>query len=177
MLSALFWLLLSLSTFVTSSSALASKPTEPELASYPLLPRKYNPIPNPFHVPGTQIILEFDEEPEEWLNIEDVNILFRRIRQSITRRIQQKGDGNISLGLQSFQIKNIKFSFDSNPHWRTMRYSDLLAVIRGFEIKMRNEGFRERYAVVVYRQADGVDVDTGEVNIRLSDRLHSVTSA
>lgn len=160
--------LLSLLAFFTLINALAINGTDPD-PSFPRLTRKkQDPLPNPYHVPGTRIELDFDDDPDLLLDGSAVRALLNGAQQYILQHIQQHGDGHIPFGLQRLRVMNVEMSYDSNPAYRMMLFSEVLAVIRGFRTKMYQEGYRERTAIVTWEGA-GVyhQIETGEVDIGL----------
>lgn len=154
--------------------ALPITTTNPEPAKSRLQSRKFNPLPNPYDVPGTPITLDFDDHPDAYLPMSDISLLLARVQQHVRQHIQQYGDGEIPLGIQIFRIKSVEIMFDSSPHFRIMYFSDVLSIIRGLRQKTLQEGSRERTAIVTYRFDDGREVETGEVDIgRIGQSLSS----
>ncbi|KAL8722453.1 MAG: hypothetical protein Q9225_001075 [Loekoesia sp. 1 TL-2023] len=147
---------------------------DPTPGSLSLSPRRFNPLPNPYDIPGTRIVLDFDDQPDEYLDTQIVTALLVKVRRFFLNHIQQAGDGDIPLGVQSYRIRNIEFSFESHPQFRIMRYTDVVNVIEGFRQKMEREGYRERTAIVAYQLDDGHEIETGEVDVgRIKGSLSS----
>ncbi|KAI4113471.1 MAG: hypothetical protein LQ345_005557 [Seirophora villosa] len=154
-------LLCALAAPITASPITTS--TAPTL-SPALLPRKFNPLPNPYDVPGTPITLDFDDYPGSLLQRGDVYLLFRQARTFITSHMLRYGDGEIPLGLQMFQFRSVEMVLQSSEQFRRMHYSDVEDVLTGLTHKMAQEGFRERSAVVTY-EGDHGEIETGEVDV------------
>lgn len=89
------------------------------------------------------------------------------IENHLLAYIQASGDSQIPPGVHAFRSddEDLELTYDSQPQWRMMRYSDLLAVTRGLRAKVMNQGFREWGAVVLWRGEDGREVETGEVDL------------
>lgn len=130
----------------------------------PLQPRKFNPLPNPYHVFNSPIILDFDKRPDASLPNKAVLSLFDRSHRAISRHIQLNGDSPIPLGLQGYRFGNLQLSYISEPQYRIMFYSEVLAVIRGLAHKMQQEGYKERTAIILH-DAGGGEMETGEVDV------------
>ncbi|KAL8706568.1 MAG: hypothetical protein Q9201_000381 [Fulgogasparrea decipioides] len=174
MFSSLLVLFLAVTTLLTSTNALAINTTHLDLPSDAFLPkRRFDPLPNPYHVPGYPIILDFDfyGRPGRDLNRQETIALCRSVQAIFTTRIQRYGDHQIPGGLKTIQLGILDFTYGSNPQFRIMRCSDIVAVMQGFLTKMEREGYLERQAIVVYRFPDGHQMETGEVDIGLS--LHA----
>ncbi|KAL8646152.1 MAG: hypothetical protein Q9210_006294 [Variospora velana] len=129
-----------------------------------LIPRKFNPLPNPYEVPGTPITLDFDDHPGLSLDEADIYILLRRARTYITSYLLKYGDQEFPLGLQMFQYESVEMVLQSSEQFRRMHYSDVEDVLIGLRHKMAQEGCRERSAIVTY-EGDAGEVETGEVDI------------
>ncbi|KAL8930422.1 MAG: hypothetical protein Q9208_000606 [Pyrenodesmia sp. 3 TL-2023] len=165
--------ILGLSTFLTSTNALPPNLTTPTPPPSLLTPRKWNPLPNPYHVPNSRLTLDFDSTPAGTLNALHTNALLAFAHRHIRQHIQLHGDSPIPLGIRAFRTKSTEMLFASDPQFRVMRYTELLAVVRGFREKMFREGYRARTAVVLYELEDGGgEIETGEVNIeRIGDSM------
>ncbi|KAI4113943.1 MAG: hypothetical protein LQ338_008091 [Usnochroma carphineum] len=161
-------------SLITSINALNVNFPDAGVPSSHLMPRKWNPLPNPYQVPDSPIVLDFDDAPDRPLVGSDVRFLFGKVRQQIVQHIQEHGDSQIPLGVQIFRINSVEMMFDSHPAFPIMLFSDILAVVRGFQQKMAREGFRERTAIVTYEDDEGHQVETGEVDIaRIAPALPS----
>ncbi len=165
-------------TTFPSTTALPLDPdlnlTSPTLLPFPslLTPRKYTPLPNPYEIRGSRISLDFDDTPAGALARSAVTALLARSAQHLQRHLQEHGDGEIPLGIQSFKAGAVEMMFASDPQFRVMRYRDLLWVVRGFRAKMVHEGYRERTAIVMYELENGQGfIETGEVNIAELEQL------
>ncbi|KAI4178208.1 MAG: hypothetical protein LQ346_007521 [Caloplaca aetnensis] len=135
-----------------------------------------DPLPNPYQIAGSRISLDFDDIPAGPLKPSAVTALLVQISRHIRQHLQQHGDGDIPLGIQAFRTESTEMMYASNPHFRMMRYGDLLWVVRGFREKMMHEGYRARTAIVVYELENGQgDIETGEVDIGRLEQL--VTTA
>ncbi|KAL9012791.1 MAG: hypothetical protein Q9173_002466 [Seirophora scorigena] len=154
-------LLCALAALITASPIATS--TAPTL-SPALLPRRFDPLPNPYEVPGTPITLDFEDHPGPLLQQRDVYLLFRKARTFITSHLLRYGDGEIPLGLQMFQFRSVEMVLQSSEQFRHMRYSDVEDVLIGLTDKMAQEGCRERSAVVTY-EGDHGGIETGEVDV------------
>ncbi|KAI4254443.1 MAG: hypothetical protein L6R42_007188 [Xanthoria sp. 1 TBL-2021] len=147
---------------LSSPSITAATPT----LTNPLTLRKFNPLPNPYSVPGTPISLDFDPQSDAVLPRPAVLNLLTKTHANISRHIQTYGDGQIALGIQGFQLSGVQITYDSMPQYRIMLYSDVLTVIRGIRWKMEQEWYRERTAIVVFGgEGGGGEIETGEVDV------------
>ncbi|KAL8754888.1 MAG: hypothetical protein Q9184_004969 [Pyrenodesmia sp. 2 TL-2023] len=153
-------------TLITSTNALAINPTSPTPPPSLLTPRKLNPLPNPYAIPATRLTLDFDAIHAGSLNAMRVLALLAFAHRHIQQHIQLHGDSQIPLGIQAFRTTSVEMRFASNPHFRVMRYSELLDVVRGFRAKMAREGYRMRTAIVMYElENGGGEIETGEVDV------------
>ncbi|KAI4233032.1 MAG: hypothetical protein LQ352_008288 [Teloschistes flavicans] len=165
MFSTFLIILLAFSTIITSTSALAINTSDSNLQE-----RRFNPLPNPYNVPGTPIVLDFHfhAAPGRPLDRQRVNTLLSSANAHFTGIIQDKGhDEDIPPGFHSVRLGIVDFFYGSDPHFRMMRYGDLINVLKGFKTKMEREGYVEREAIVTYRSAAGLETETGEVDLGL----------
>ncbi|KAI4198294.1 MAG: hypothetical protein LQ350_005377 [Teloschistes chrysophthalmus] len=165
-------IVLAFSTIIASASALAINTRDTSLQPSPQLleERRYNPLPNPYNVPGTPIILDFHfhAEPGRALNAPTVRSLLTSASAHFAAIVLAKGhDEDIPPGFHSVNLGIVDFFYGSDPHFRMMRYMDLVNVLRGFRTKMDREGYTEREAIVTYRSAAGLEIETGEVDLGL----------
>ncbi|KAL9576021.1 MAG: hypothetical protein Q9212_007460 [Teloschistes hypoglaucus] len=163
---------LAFSTVIISASALAINTHDTSLQPSPKLleERRYNPLPNPYNVPGTPIILDFHfhAQPGRPLNAPTVRTLLTSASAHFAGIVLAKGhDEDIPPGFHSMQLGIVDFFYGSDPHFRMMRYGDLVNVLKGFRTKMDREGYMEREAIVTYRSAAGLEMETGEVDLGL----------
>ncbi|KAI4098142.1 MAG: hypothetical protein L6R37_006653 [Teloschistes peruensis] len=176
MFSRLLAIVLAFSTIIISASALAINTHDTSLQPSPLLQeRRYNPLPNPYNVPGTPIILDFHfhTEPGRILNAQTVRSLLASASAHFTGIVLAKGhDEDIPPGFHSVRLGIVDFFYGSDPHFRMMRYGDLVNVLRGIQTKMDREGYMEREAVVTYRFPSGLEMETGEVDLGLGLSLN-----
>ncbi|KAL8865943.1 MAG: hypothetical protein Q9174_006595 [Haloplaca sp. 1 TL-2023] len=158
--------LVALLAYTFSAIALAINPLN--TTSIPRL-GKYNPLPNPYHVPHSSISLDFDFDspPGSKLNARDATEFCYRVRGYFQQLRVQHGDQEIPPGEKSIEHGILDFRYGSDPHFRMMRYSDIIAVAQGFLIKFQHDGFFERMAIVVYIYPDGNQIETGEVDLGL----------
>lgn len=131
-----------------------------------LTPRKFNPLPNPYPIPGSRILLDFDPHPDALLPHLAVQNLLAKTTTQIAHHIQTSGDGPIPLGVQGFRLEGVQITYDCIPQYRVMLYSDVLTVVRGIRSKMWQEGWRERTAIVLFEREGGQgEIETGEVDV------------
>lgn len=160
------FLLLPLLGLSALSSYVNARAIEDTQSLSQLFPRKFQPLSNPYTVPGSPITLDFDDHPDRVLPRQAVISLLNRSRRAIATQIHLKGDTQIPPGLQGYRSATLQLSYESAPQYRMMRYSEVLMVIRGLINKMEAEGYRERSAIVTYDAVDGhMEVETGEVDI------------
>ncbi|KAI4232262.1 MAG: hypothetical protein L6R40_007454 [Gallowayella cf. fulva] len=142
----------------TNSTALNSSLSE-------LMPRKYNPLQNPYPVPGTEILLNFAAPPGAILSQKAVLAILTKVRVRITKYIHDNGDAYISRAVHTVNHQGLRLSYASGEDLRLMFYSEVLAVLRGMMKKMAQEGYRERTAIVLHDLNPEPLVRTGEVGI------------
>lgn len=128
--------------------------------------RKFNSLPNPYPVPGSRILLDFDPQPDAPLPPRAVHNLLAKTTAQIAHHIHTHGDGEIPLGVQGFRLEGVQITYDCIPQYRIMLYSDVLTVVRGIRSKMWQEGWRERTAIVLFeREEEQGEIETGEVDV------------
>lgn len=134
--------------------------------NFDLTTRKFNPVPNPYPIPGSRILLDFDPHPDALLPPRAVHNLLAKTTAQIAHHIQTSGDGAIPLGVQGFRLEGVQITYDCIPQYRVMLYSDVLTVVRGMRSKMWQEGWRERTAIVLFMREGGEgEIETGEVDV------------
>ncbi|KAL8969252.1 MAG: hypothetical protein Q9197_004444, partial [Variospora fuerteventurae] len=150
------------SPLISTTATTAPSPT--------LIPRRFNPLPNPYEVPDTPITLDFDDHPGFALEVSDVYFLLRGAHTYITSYLLEHGDQEFPLGPRMFQYRSVEMMLQSSEQHRHMRYSDVEDVLIGLNDKMAREGCRERSAIVTYEDDASPETETGEVDIRKKRR-------
>ncbi|KAL8686728.1 MAG: hypothetical protein Q9218_006905 [Villophora microphyllina] len=173
MFSRLLTAVVALSTIITATSALAITTSNTTLPSSPRLQeRRYLPLPNPYYVPGTPIVLDFHfhTEPGRPMTSQTVTAFMGRASAYFTRLAQEKVGEDIPPGFHPVRVGMVELFYGSDPQYRMMQYIDMVNVLKGFKRKMESEGYFEREAIVLYRYPDGNEVETGEVDLGIRIR-------
>ncbi|KAI4286448.1 MAG: hypothetical protein L6R35_004301 [Caloplaca aegaea] len=168
------WGLCALAASITASPLISTTAASPP--SPTLIPRRFNPLPNPYEVPDTPITLDFSDHPGFALDVADVYILLRRAHTYITSYLIEHGDQEFPLRPQIFQYRSVEMVLRSSEQHRHMRYSDVKDVLKGLRHKMTEEGCRERSAIVTHEDDAGPERETGEVDVRRKKRALVSTS-
>ena len=91
--------------------------------------------------------------------------LLDKARDDVMDRLKRHGDRLISHETHVVKSDGIVFVYESKTSLRIMKYSEVLAVIRGFNDKGRRDGSRYRLATVQYMEASGRWVYTGDAAV------------
>ncbi|KAI4137223.1 MAG: hypothetical protein LQ341_005237 [Variospora aurantia] len=167
-------LLCALAAPITASPLISTTAASPPFPT--LIPRRFNPLPNPYEVPGTPITLDFNDRRGFALDAADVYMLLRRAHTYINPYLLEGGDQEFPLGLRMFPYGSVEMLLRSSEQYRRMRYSDVEDVLIGLSDKMTQEGYRERSAIVTYEDDASPEIETGEVYIRKKKRALISTS-
>ncbi|KAI4183670.1 MAG: hypothetical protein L6R41_005280 [Letrouitia leprolyta] len=125
-------------------------------------------LPNPYPVRDSRILLDFYHEtvgPPLAKGI--VTSLLDKAQTDIIHRIIEHGNKNIPPGTtNSFTSQNEVFVYEAaRQAERAMKYSDILAVIRGWRLKDRFDQSKNRLATVLFKEGDGRVVEIGEAGV------------
>ncbi|KAI4133191.1 MAG: hypothetical protein LQ341_006186, partial [Variospora aurantia] len=148
-------LLCALAAPITASPLISTTAASPPFPT--LIPRRYNPLPNPYEVPNTPINLDFDDRRGFALDAEDVYMLLRRAHTYLVER----GDQEFPLGLRIIPYGSVEMVLRSSEQHRRMHYSDVVDVLIGLRDKMTHEGYWERSATVTYEDDASPEIETG----------------
>ncbi len=119
-------------------------------------PVLFDRLPNPYHVPSSRIALEFlDHSAGFTFPRREMTTLLDKARDDIIARLARTGDMRISPGTHLIRSEGHVFVYESKFWDRTMMYSEVLTVIRGFGAKGRADQCKYRIAMVQYKAADG----------------------
>ncbi|KAL8946194.1 MAG: hypothetical protein Q9222_007379 [Ikaeria aurantiellina] len=120
-------------------------------------------LPNPYHVPESDVILDFYEFPVGPI-FPRANIigLLDKARDDAIAHFIREGNARIPVGTQVIKYAGHAFVYECRPPDRIMRYGDLLSVIRGFHTKERLDGYKHRLATVMAILQDGRVVQSGD---------------
>ncbi|KAL8718697.1 MAG: hypothetical protein Q9225_004198 [Loekoesia sp. 1 TL-2023] len=152
--------------FVTNINSSTLNITNKASEQLPSGPRAIDTLPNPYHVPGSPIILDFYHQAFGPIIPPSLLVgLLDKARQDIISRLAQHGDVPITSGSHQVRFFTEVFVYESTRQDRAMKYSEILSVIRGFNTKERQDGFRHRLATVLYQENDGRTVETGEAGL------------
>ncbi|KAL8730341.1 MAG: hypothetical protein Q9166_004106 [cf. Caloplaca sp. 2 TL-2023] len=138
----------------------------------PTEPRLSDRLPNPYHVPHSPILLDFfNHATGPILPRSEIFSLLDKARQDILARLSSHGDMEIPSGTHQVKSDRHVFVYESKSYTRLMRYSEVLAVIRGFGAKERADECKYRLATVLYSASGGRPVGTGDAAILQSTPL------
>ena len=123
-------------------------------------------LPNPYPVPSSPIALDFlDRSTGPSVSQAGMTHLLDKARDDVMDRLKRHGDRLISHETHVVKSDGIVFVYESKTSLRIMKYSEVLAVIRGFNDKGRRDGSRYRLATVQYMEASGRWVYTGDAAV------------
>ncbi|KAL8978095.1 MAG: hypothetical protein Q9205_006240 [Flavoplaca limonia] len=123
-------------------------------------------LPNPYPVPLSPIALDFlDRSTGPSVSQAGMTRLLDKARDDIMDRLKRHGDRPISHETHVIKSDGIVFVYESKTSLRILKYSEVLAVIRGFNDKGRRDESRYRLATVQYMEAPGRWVYTGDAAV------------
>ncbi|KAI4249398.1 MAG: hypothetical protein LQ352_005666 [Teloschistes flavicans] len=124
-----------------------------------------NDLPNPYHIPNSDLFLDFlDHNTGPVFSYQSIHGLTYRATMDVLAHIaDQGGDSDIPHGSHQSKYGGLTFVYESRPPNRIMKYTEVLAVIRGISAKERLDGNRYRLATVLYEDVLGYHIETGDV--------------
>lgn len=126
----------------------------------------FDRLPNPYHVPSSSIALDFlDRSTGPKVPQREMTILLDEAREDVIALLEEHGDKKIPAGTHLVESDGRVFVYESRLPDRFMMYSDVLAVIRGFNGKSRIDASKCRLATVLYLAPGGLWVDTGDAAV------------
>ncbi|KAL8686130.1 MAG: hypothetical protein Q9218_007324, partial [Villophora microphyllina] len=125
---------------------------------------RLNGLPNPYRIPNSDLILDFfDHNTGPVFSRTVILGVIDRARKDVLARMADKGDVEIPPGTHQSKYGGLAFVYESMPPHRIMKYTEVLAVIRGLSAKERHDGNKYRLATVYYEDVIGYHIETGDV--------------
>ncbi|KAL9011739.1 MAG: hypothetical protein Q9173_003447, partial [Seirophora scorigena] len=109
-----------------------------------------NPMPNPYPLPNTNLLLDF-EEPGMPLPVADVQECFLRARQEMLRDIARYGEGSLIPPSVVYRWGIVEFRIFPEPRitQRHLNLGELQEVLTAYALKSIREGHRSRWGRIV----------------------------
>lgn len=113
------------------------------------------PLPNPYPVPGSDITVDFEAQPDGDLNSRDARICIALAHDEIFEYLTEHGDGPVHIPL-SYAYESVELDVTPLGESR-ITYMQTIFLLQAFSLKMNREGYKTWEAEVV-RTGDTVQI-------------------
>ncbi|KAI4112306.1 MAG: hypothetical protein LQ345_006527 [Seirophora villosa] len=119
-------------------------------------------LPNPYPVPDTAFMIDFDQNDHfPAFPAADVDACISYALDTVIKDIRNEGDGPITPELDiNYYPRNLQLTVTSFSEQAGISYNDTIAIMTALSLKMRRDGYRARFGEIV---AAGTGNPRGEV--------------